>query len=363
MPRSKKYSKEELIEMVNDFDNIPTQKEFSKENSISPSTIYRYFDSWNDLLLKSNFKSINETKEYDEREILDEIQKVCNNFFNGFGCSSRDFNKYSEINDDTVANHFGSWNKGLRKAGFKPVQRRNISNEELLEELKRIAEEYCPERPNSFKHKTFVEHGKYSSSIYKSRFGTFNNAMEKVGLKPRTKSQVEKEFLINEIKRVSREFCDGQRPTQSDINKYGKFSNITYYNKFNSWNQAIEEAGFNVYTHPTGEDNPRWNGGDSQRYYGPSWRSQRRKAWSRDQYRCQVCLKSEKEIGFRPDVHHIIPVRFWDVEAEHETMNSLKNIVSLCKRCHTKYGREEKLFKNTRQTFLNEVKEMRENEK
>jgi len=335
MPRPKKYSKEELIEMVNVFDNIPTQKEFCKENSISPSTIYRYFDSWNDLLLKSDFKSINETGEYNKREIVDEIQKVCNNFFNGFSCTSRDFNEYSEINDETVANHFGSWNKGLRQAGFKPVQCRNISNEELLEELKRIAEEYCPEKPNSFKHKTFVEYGKYSSGIYKSRFGTFNNAMEKVGLKSRTKSQVEKKFLISEIKRVSREFCDGQRPTQSDINKYGKFSNITYHNKFNSWNQAIKEAGFDVYTQPSGQNNPTWKGGYKD-YYGPSWRSQRRKVWIRDEYRCQVCLKSENEMGFRPDVHHIIPVRKWNVEKEDEQMNHLDNLICLCKSCHKK---------------------------
>lgn len=333
MPRAKKYSKEELIEMVNNFDEIPTQKEFRKENLISSSTIYRYFDSWNDLLLKSDFKSINQTKEYDEREILNEIQKVCNIFFNGFACTSRDFNKYSEINDETVANHFGSWNQGLKEAGFKPVERKNISDKQLLEELNRIAEEYCPEKPNSFKHKTFVEHGKYSSSVYRSRFGIFNNAMKKAGLKPRNKSQVEAKFLVDEIKRVSRDFCDGKRPTQRDINKYSKFSNVTYYNKFNSWNQAIKKAGFDVYTQPSGENNPTWKDG-YRNYYGPSWRSQRRGAWARDEYRCQVCFKSENEMNFRPDVHHIIPVRKWCVEEEHEEMNDLDNLICLCKSCH-----------------------------
>lgn len=81
-----------------------------------------------------------------------------------------------------------------------------------------------------------------------------------------------------------------------------------------------------------GENNFRWKGG-FERYYGPNWLRQRRKARARDNYTCQVC--SEKEDGHELDVHHIVPFRNFGLE-DYKEANKLNNLITLCRKCHGK---------------------------
>jgi hypothetical protein len=88
-----------------------------------------------------------------------------------------------------------------------------------------------------------------------------------------------------------------------------------------------------------GEDNPFWKGG-YEPYYGPNWKSQRRRARERDDHACQACGATKEELGQEPDVHHIKPFReFVDDEgnADYEAANDLDNLVTLCRPCHREY--------------------------
>lgn len=58
-------------------------------------------------------------------------------------------------------------------------------------------------------------------------------------------------------------------------------------------------------------------------YRGEDWEIQRKKCLERDNYTCRKCQKPAK------NSHHIIPYRY-------SKDNSLKNLITLCKRCHTK---------------------------
>jgi uncharacterized Zn-finger protein len=81
-----------------------------------------------------------------------------------------------------------------------------------------------------------------------------------------------------------------------------------------------------------GENSGTWAGGDID-YYGPNWRSQRRKARERDNFTCQDCGISEKEFGQELSVHHIIPFRRFN--GDWEKANQLSNLVTLCEYpCH-----------------------------
>lgn len=82
----------------------------------------------------------------------------------------------------------------------------------------------------------------------------------------------------------------------------------------------------------TGSDNPFWKGGH-ERYYGPSWYSARKEARERDNRVCRVCRDVK---GTEVHVHHIKPARTWDVDEEHEEMNSLVNLICICRYCHYK---------------------------
>jgi len=59
----------------------------------------------------------------------------------------------------------------------------------------------------------------------------------------------------------------------------------------------------------------------------------------------------------RPDVHHIVPIRYWDVEEEHEQMNHSRNLISLCRSCHSKLegkfkGSNHKEFEKLAKDYL-----------
>lgn len=87
----------------------------------------------------------------------------------------------------------------------------------------------------------------------------------------------------------------------------------------------------------TGDGHPNWKGGGNGAY-GKGWNSVRRQALERDGYRCVVCGTSQEELGRNPDVHHIIPVR-WFIESDEHTREDahyLENVISLCIGCHRK---------------------------
>lgn len=81
-----------------------------------------------------------------------------------------------------------------------------------------------------------------------------------------------------------------------------------------------------------GPDHYAWKGGYS-RIYGRSWRRARREARKRDNYCCQYCGASEKDLGKELDVHHIKPFRLYGID-RHTEANEQSNLVSLCRNCH-----------------------------
>jgi hypothetical protein len=79
-----------------------------------------------------------------------------------------------------------------------------------------------------------------SGALYWYRFGSWNNAVAKVGLNPRNRYN-EKE-LIGRLQRLSKEL--GHTPRRIDINNSGYCPNIdTYERHFGSYEKAIIEAG------------------------------------------------------------------------------------------------------------------------
>ena len=80
-----------------------------------------------------------------------------------------------------------------------------------------------------------------------------------------------------------------------------------------------------------GSNNPSWRGGHKN-YYGPNWKRQKRQARARDNYTCQKCGISEKELNRLLEVHHII--RFADFGEDWKSANALDNLTCYCRKCH-----------------------------
>lgn len=98
----------------------------------------------------------------------------------------------------------------------------------------------------------------------------------------------------------------------------------------------------------SGENNWHWQGGRTP-YYGKNWPRQRRRTRKRDNYTCQKCGKTQQELGYKLDVHHIIPFRDFGIEKYREA-NKLRNLLSVCRTCHATI--EPRRRKNSRWLFV-----------
>jgi len=144
----------------------------------------------------------------------------------------------------TVLKLFGSWEKALAKAGFSPIPLVKYTDDDLIKSLQKCAEQndghisqdiYKKDCPSPSAH-TIIE-----------RFGSWENALEKAGLRTNTyrNEPYTKEEMITALQRFYQE-------------NGGYISNTTYYasgrtpspsairNTFGSWNQALIEAGIPI---------------------------------------------------------------------------------------------------------------------
>jgi predicted nucleic acid-binding Zn ribbon protein len=84
-----------------------------------------------------------------------------------------------------------------------------------------------------------------------------------------------------------------------------------------------------------GKDHPNWHGGSSFEGYPIEFnRKLKREIRERDNYKCQECGYTEKQLGYKLSIHHI---------DFNKMNNQLSNLISLCKSCHaqTNFNRED----------------------
>jgi hypothetical protein len=87
------------------------------------------------------------------------------------------------------------------------------------------------------------ERGRYSKNPYYNRFGSWDSALETAGYDPQSRERhiIDTADLLTEIKRLA----DGSDPPRfCDMREDGVYSAWTYINRFGSWNAAVEAAGY-----------------------------------------------------------------------------------------------------------------------
>ena len=116
-----------------------------------------------------------------------------------------------------------------------------------------------------------------------------------------------------------------------------------------SWNERrfCSNACWHEYRIERPHENPHWRGGFGPRNYGHNWPKQARLARKRDNYTCQDCGNEQTFPAL--DVHHLTPR--WDYGEDYIAANDLRNLITLCKSCHT--SRENALDK----AFFGEAEE------
>lgn len=124
------------------------------------------------------------------------------------------------------------------KFELKPYNR-NISDENLLIDLKKVASEL---KLDSLSKEEYEKNGKYNSSTLHRRFGSWTNALKLAKLQIRKNHKVSTDDFLDDLKRVANEISK-KSVTLDEYNERGKFHGTTFVRRFGSWFDALEKAG------------------------------------------------------------------------------------------------------------------------
>jgi hypothetical protein len=152
-----------------------------------------------------------------------------------------DMDMHGRYSARTYHNRFGSWANALEVAGYSPRpvgSAPQITREDLLKELHRLSE-------TTDKHLTSQDmhsRGKYILGPFVREFGSWTAALQEAGITPDNRgNEITDQELIEEMRRLSREL--NKKPTVEDMKRDGRYSSMTYYNHFGSWEAARDASG------------------------------------------------------------------------------------------------------------------------
>lgn len=326
-------------ELISDFQRVakdlgeaPSYNDIIEFGRYSPYTYERAFGSFLDAKQACGFEpkaSGSRWRHFSEAEIKDEIQRV-DDIVDSVP-SVKDIEEESKISISTLAYRFGKFKDALRAAGIDPKPAK-IPKEELIDAMLSLADK--KDRP-PFQEEMNAD-GRYSFSVYVNRWGSWLNAKEAAGLDTKQRKpslRVSEQEAIQDLQDLASEM--GRCPSYYEYQDEGQYSVGLFKQKFGSWTDAKDEAGFG-----RGRVNANYGTDEDTNgpVYGPSWLSQREKARERDGFECQSCGMTKEEhlekYDTVPHVHHITP---WHQFEDHEERNKLSNLIVLCVPCHRKY--------------------------
>lgn len=115
---------------------------------------------------------------------------------------------------------------------------RGVTDDELVTDLKRVADEV---NKKSVTRDVYDKKGKYHSTTYIRRFGSWYNALEKSGLeKTRTPMNLPEEELFKNLEEIWIRL--GRQPKYSEVSKpLSKYHVATYEHRFGGWRDALEK--------------------------------------------------------------------------------------------------------------------------
>lgn len=113
-----------------------------------------------------------------DEELLNDIKRV--NIIIGLNSvSQKDYKEHGRFSCATLTRRFGSWANVLKRADLEVENYHFISDNELLNDLKKVADSLNKKSVTMAEYK---KHGEYSPDSFSRRFGSWFIALEKVGL-------------------------------------------------------------------------------------------------------------------------------------------------------------------------------------
>jgi len=117
-------------------------------------------------------------------------------------------------------------------------------DEELLADLRRTAKRLGKD---SLTASEYLRQGGYSPSTVVRRFGSWNAAAQRAGL--RAPVAAKDEDFLEDLRRVARQL-GRDRLGQTEYNRHGRYNSQMIARRFGSWGKAVERAGLATVGHP-----------------------------------------------------------------------------------------------------------------
>ena len=204
----------------------------------------------------------------------------------------------------------------------------NISDEDLLTDLKRVAKKIG--KPPTIAEYNF--NGTYESTIYLRRFGSWNDALKKLGLLPNNAFWTDEELFQN-IYNVWMKI--GKQPTRRDMDNknLSTISSGSYLRHFNTWTKSLEIFVNWVSKGISAENEEIKQPGIVHKTKRDINLRLRFLVMRKDNFKCCICGRSPATTpGLELQVDHIIP---WAIGGE----TVIENLQTLCKGCNLGKGK------------------------
>ena len=316
----------ELERLSEQISRTPRKQDMVELGEYSCTPYQEAFGSWNDALKKAGL-DVNRKTSVSEDDIIKSIKELANEL--GRPPTSAEMCEYGTLTKSHVRRVFGSWNEGLKEAGYETHIDLYITKKEVIDQIQDMYDD-LGRTPTI---NDLEDADCFSLPVVIRHFGTWNNALREAGVEINEKHEHTKEHVLSAIRELADDL--GRTPTATDMRELGSVSIKSAQNHFGTWNNALREAGLEINRvyKKTGEP--------TRIYYGPNWISQKRpQIQSRDNNSCRVCKTHSTNIDeYSVHVHHIKPAREFgahdpDVDTDYEKMNDPSNLICLCPSCH-----------------------------
>lgn len=228
----------ELQRLADQLNHPPGLRDMTQHGAHSSKTYQKKFGSWNNAL-KAAGLGINAETNIDKSDLIDELRRLADEL--GRTPTSRDMADRGKYGTATYAHKFGSWNDAVQEAGLEIVRQRDVSRDEMISEIQRLADKLG--KPPAVHE--MRDQGEFGVTTISREFGTWSAALEHAGYEPNKEMGVSEEKLIGELTRLRDEL--GRPPKAEEVSRRGSYSIGTFERRFGSWNTALERAGFDLH--------------------------------------------------------------------------------------------------------------------